>query len=68
MKIDYATQIVKTMTAHNESPGYMLGYFKELVTGFQRDAEAGDLTPKRLLEDLNRAYEVTTDLYNRRSK
>jgi hypothetical protein len=64
---NYAAQIISTMTAHNESPGYMLGYFKQLVTAFQRDAEAGDLTPKRLLEDLALACEVTTDLYNRRS-
>lgn len=61
---NYAAIIIDTMTAHNESPSYILGYFKELVTGFQRDADAGDLTPKRLLEDLARACEITTDLYN----
>lgn len=64
---NYAVQLVRTMQDNNESPNFIVGYLQALITGFQRDAEVGDLTPKRLLEDLSRACEVTTDRYNRSS-
>lgn len=62
---NYAEQIVATMQAHNESPTYMLGYFQALLTKIQREAEEGKTTPKRLLEELAHACDVTKDLYNR---
>lgn len=65
---NYAAELINTMQSHNETPNYMINYLQALITGFQRDAETGDLTPKRLLQDLARACEVTTQLYNRRTK
>lgn len=64
---NYAAELINTMQSHNESPSYMVSYLQALIAGFQRDAEAGTLTSKRILEDLDRALEVTTALYNRKS-
>lgn len=61
---DYAAQLMESMQAGNAGPEYIANYFRELITEFQRDAEAGCLTPERLLTALAHDCEVTSRLFN----